>query len=128
MSLTKENPIRQERVASYRAHIKALLRGEALGVPIERLDWDGYLEVLGVWRREVDKQPIIEAMRDIILKEEDWSVVGDTIDIANTLRITELKEDVRKFAAERFAQVDREHQEAISNVIDRFLTVIGTNQ
>lgn len=85
-------------MADYYQHIKGLLTGEVLGVPRERLGWAGVMEVINLYQRTPvgERSEIENAMKRLILEQEDWGVVADTVYIAYILRIKGLGPSIQE--------------------------------
>ncbi|MDP3795093.1 MAG: hypothetical protein Q8R13_04155 [bacterium] len=79
--------------------IVSLLRGKALGIPAERLDWTGYTSVYKLFKEASPdhRERIIDAMIQIIEQargsqdEELWQLAADTIHLGYSLRIGRLQ-------------------------------------
>lgn len=109
-------------MADYYRQIRGLLTGEILGIPKERLEWVGYTEVLELYTRTPvgERSQIVEAMQKIIRDDTDWGVVADTIHLAYSLRISELRGAIGTFREERLSGVEKAWNEVVQEQITTF--------
>ena len=116
-------PDRDPLVPYFRKRLTDLLTGKEQGIPRERLEWAGYTKAVELYRKGApDNQTrFVEAIRSIISQENDWGVVADTIHIARTLHLEQLRSSVETFGSNRLQRVDPEWRETLGKEVAAFL-------